>query len=67
MLQSVSAEGFQKDTVCNSIPVGSTVHHLFYFFLEFAEDDLIPIGSMYGIYANIGDILMVNGAICSHI
>jgi hypothetical protein len=41
MLQSVSAEGFQKDTVCNSIPVGSTVHHLFHFFLEFAEDDLI--------------------------
>jgi hypothetical protein len=28
-------------------------------------DDSIPIGSMYGIYANIGGILMVNVTIYS--
>ena len=29
------------------------------------DEDTIPIGSMYGIYANIGGILMVNVTIYS--
>ena len=32
---------------------------------EFQDHDSIPIGSMYGIYANIGGILMVNVTIYS--
>jgi hypothetical protein len=34
-------------------------------FLTGGRWHIYPIGSMYGIYANIGGILMVNVTICS--
>ena len=36
------------------------IHRFFWNLIQKHLDSTLPIGSMYGIYANIGDILMVN-------
>ena len=66
-LQEISCQGVLVSArkIGDWSSVRSTPWIRMFFFLKQKLVDLYPIGSMYGIYANIGGILMVNVTIYS--